>query len=133
MLTMVRPRHVGMVAAMDTDNRLPRAVMDQIRAEMAIRRITVTSLAKQLGVARSTANAWFNGTTFMPLDMLIRAADILESDPTVIFDRAYDRLRTDQSRGDNIIPLRGAVWDDDAYLQQAARHGDDTLKQDDVT
>jgi transcriptional regulator with XRE-family HTH domain len=68
------------------------AVMAQIRAEAAAAGISISALAREVDVSRSSLDLYLNGRRQMPIDVLYRIAAVIGIDTVVILARAEQRL-----------------------------------------
>lgn len=61
-----------------TETDVNEIVIDEIRAEMARRRMTQTDLADKLGVTRQWVVRHLNGSTPLTLDATARIAEVID-------------------------------------------------------
>lgn len=74
------------------------ALGQEVRAEAAGQRITLTALAKMVGMPRSGLYNYLDAERDMPYTVLNSLADALRVPPFVLIERAEDRARRNAGR-----------------------------------
>lgn len=69
------------------------ALGQEIRAEAAAQRVTISELAAKANVNRSSLYTWLDGKANFPMDGLVAVADVLRVQPYDLLHRAVDRAR----------------------------------------
>jgi transcriptional regulator with XRE-family HTH domain len=75
---------------------LEQAILDQIAAELGVRNVSVSALARGLNRDRNTLQRWVKGEREMPVPVLTAILEFLKIDPALFMARARDRLEEQQ-------------------------------------
>lgn len=67
------------------------ALGQEIRAEAAAQRVTISELAVKAGVNRSSLYTWLDGKANFPMDGLVLVSDVLRVEPYELLRRAVER------------------------------------------
>ncbi|MDR2257027.1 MAG: helix-turn-helix domain-containing protein [Arthrobacter sp.] len=100
----------------------------ELKGAITAQGFTAKYVADELGRSASAFNKYLNGKQELPLAALCEAAEIIDLDPTVIVERAYDRLAV--THGDRDGDTYGADVVEQVRQEEALRIAGDYVPGD---
>lgn len=107
-------------------DRFNAAMGRQIRAEIAASGRSISSVSRDLGLARSALDNYVTGKRAIPVPVVYQLGEILSIDPQLIVQRANERfLADDEAERSNVITgsfgVRGVPQDERAVAKKKGR------------
>ncbi len=103
-------------------DRFNLAIGKQIRAEIAAAGLSISSVARDLGIARSALDNYVTGKRAIPVPIAYQVGEIVGVDPQVIVQRAQERFTLEEAHRDsNVVEGRfgvGASVEDEPSVKQ---------------
>lgn len=81
----------------------------ELKGAIVSRTLTAKAVAEKIGRADANLNRWLNGKTEIPIAVVCEICEVLDLEPRVIVEHAYDRMVEELGERDaptNVTPMR---------------------------